>query len=113
MAARPSANDTAGAVSFAVVNGNGTLARGWDAVTVIKYGTGQYEVVFNHDVSDSGYVATIGLAADCCVPPSGEIGVAPRLSTVNSVFVQTRSSGGYPADRPFHLVVADPGPATS
>ncbi|WBB82004.1 hypothetical protein O7606_11935 [Micromonospora sp. WMMD882] len=108
MRAGPSANAVPGSVSFAVVNANGTLARGWDAVSVTKYGAGQYQVVFNHDVSRSGYVATIGIAVDCCIPPSGEIGVAPRLATPNGVFVQTRNSAGSPADRGFHLVVADP-----
>ncbi|SCL34104.1 hypothetical protein GA0074692_3745 [Micromonospora pallida] len=93
-------------VSFAVVQSNGVLARGQDVVSVTRYGTGQYEVIFNRVVSRGAYVATIGDPTDCCVPSGGEIAVAPRLSTPNGVFVQTRSSNGTAADRPFHLHVA-------
>ncbi|MEU4716760.1 hypothetical protein AB0F73_24345 [Micromonospora purpureochromogenes] len=40
----------------------------------------------------------------------GEVAVAPRYLTPNAVFVQTRTSGGSAADRPFHLVVANSAP---
>ncbi|MEV7328760.1 hypothetical protein [Micromonospora sp. NPDC093244] len=86
-----------------VVNSNGTRARGTG--TVIKYGVGQYEVQFGFTVSNSVYVATVGRADACCIPPAGEISVAPRLSTPNAVFVQTRNSAGTPTDLGFHLVV--------
>ncbi|MGC4855036.1 hypothetical protein ACLQ24_17010 [Micromonospora sp. DT4] len=89
--------------TIVVVNANGTKARGTG--TVIKYGTGQYEVQFAQTVTTGVYVATIGRADACCIPPSGEISVAPRLSTPNAVFVQTRNSAGTPADLGFHLVV--------
>lgn len=93
-------------VSYAVVRSNGTLARGLDVVSVTRYGTGQYEVIFNRVVSRGAYVATIGDAADCCIPVAGEVSVAPRLGTPNGVFVQTRNSNGTVLDRPFHLHVA-------
>ncbi|MBX7268536.1 hypothetical protein KIF24_22645 [Micromonospora sp. Llam7] len=86
-----------------VVNANGTKARG-DGV-VIKYGVGQYEVQFGSSVATGVYVATIGRADSCCVPPAGEVSVAPRLLTPNGVFIQTRNSAGVPADLPFHLLV--------
>ncbi|MGA4726492.1 hypothetical protein ACWEOS_17800 [Micromonospora taraxaci] len=89
--------------TIVVVNANGTKARGTG--TVIKYGTGQYEVVFGFTVTTGVYVATVGRADACCIPPAGEISVAPRLSTPNAVFVQTRNSAGTPADLGFHLVV--------
>jgi hypothetical protein len=92
-------------VSVAVVQSNGVLVRGLDVVSVTRYGTGQYEVLFSRVVSRGAYVATIGDAADCCIPAGGEISVAPRLSTPNGVFVQTRASNGTVADRPFHLHV--------
>lgn len=111
MKAGPSANAVPGAVSFAVVNANGTLVRGFDAVSVTKYGPGEYQVIFSRDVRRSGYVATVGRYDDCCIPPGGEVSVAPRLSTPNGVFVQTRSSSGALSDRGFHLIVADPGVA--
>ncbi|MEU7973216.1 hypothetical protein AB0B48_14375 [Micromonospora sp. NPDC049089] len=89
--------------SIVVVNSNGTKARG--VGTVIKYGVGQYEVQFGHNVLAGTFVATIGRADACCIPPAGEISVAPRLSTPNAVFVQTRTSAGSPTDLGFHLVV--------
>ncbi|MCF0091475.1 hypothetical protein [Micromonospora sp. MH99] len=89
--------------TIVVVNSNGTKARGTG--TVIKYGTGQYEVQFGQVVTSGVYVATVGRADACCIPPAGEISVAPRLSTPNAVFVQTRNSAGTPTDLGFHLVV--------
>ncbi|RAO18096.1 hypothetical protein MED15_03443 [Micromonospora noduli] len=89
--------------TIVVVNSNGTKARGTG--TVIKYGTGQYEVIFGRNVTAGVFVATIGRADACCIPPAGEISVAPRLSTPNAVFVQTRTSAGTPTDLGFHLVV--------
>ncbi|MFE0590483.1 hypothetical protein [Micromonospora echinospora] len=105
-ALKQDAGTLATTVSFAVVASNGTLARGQDAVSVIKYGPGQYEVIFNRVVSRGAYVATIGEASDCCIPSGGEVSVAPRLSTPNAVFVQTRNYNGTAYDRPFHLYVA-------
>ncbi|MEV4659564.1 hypothetical protein [Micromonospora sp. NPDC049301] len=89
--------------SIVVVNANGTKARG--VGTVIKYGVGQYEIQFGHIITSGVIVATIGRGDSCCIPSSGEISVAPRLSTPNGVFVQTRNSAGVAADLGFHLVV--------
>ncbi|MFC3504962.1 hypothetical protein ACFOOK_28910 [Micromonospora krabiensis] len=97
------ATTLAAATTLTVVNANGTKARGTG--TVIKYGVGQYEVQFGYVVTGGVYVATIGRPDSCCVPPSGEVAVAPRLQTSNGVFVQTRNSAGVAADLPFHLVV--------
>ncbi|MEV0329728.1 hypothetical protein AB0H63_25240 [Micromonospora echinospora] len=105
-ALKQDAGTLATTVSFAVVASNGTLARGQDAVSVIKYGAGQYEVIFNRVVSRGAYVATIGDSANCCIPLGGEVSVAPRLDTPNAVFVQTRNYNGTAYDRPFHLHVA-------
>ncbi|MGC4805283.1 hypothetical protein [Micromonospora sp. DT233] len=95
----------AGSTSFAVVNSDGTLARGHDVASATRYGPGEYQVVFHRSLARGAYVATIGGATDCCIPPAGEITVAPRLITPNAVFVQTYGSNGAPADRPFHLAV--------
>lgn len=86
-----------------VVNANGTKARGEGVV--IKYGVGQYEVQFGSNVTRGVYVATIGRHDACCIPPGGEVVVAPRLQTPNGVFIQTRNSAGVAADLPFHLLV--------
>ncbi|MET8083059.1 hypothetical protein [Micromonospora sp. NPDC005197] len=87
---------------YTVVNANGTKARG-DG-TVIKFGPGQYEVQLGVNVSTGAFLATISRSDSCCIPPAGEISVAPRLGTPNSVFIQTRNSSGTPADRGFTLL---------
>ncbi|MEU1399284.1 hypothetical protein ABZ403_24880 [Micromonospora zamorensis] len=87
---------------YTVVNANGTRARGTG--TVIKYGPGQYEVQFGYTVSAGAFLATISRSDACCIPPGGEVSVAPRLSTPNAVFVQTRNSAGTPADLGFTLL---------
>ncbi|TDB77286.1 hypothetical protein [Micromonospora sp. KC723] len=97
-----------GTVAWAVSSSGGSLLRGSpEAVSVTRYGPGQYQVLFNYDVSRKSYQATIGTTDQFNIPPAGEISVAPRLSTINGVFVQTRNSAGTPADRPFHLLVAN------
>ncbi|MGK5672110.1 hypothetical protein ACSNOB_04585 [Micromonospora sp. URMC 106] len=109
LAQGPSALATApGTVASAVVSSGGTLLRGSpEAISATRYGPGQYQVLFNYNVSLETFVATIGTTDPYNVPPGGEISVAPRLQTPNAVFVQTRNSSGTPADRPFHLVVAN------
>ncbi|MFF4879217.1 MULTISPECIES: hypothetical protein [unclassified Micromonospora] len=89
--------------SIVVVNANGTKVRG--VGTVIKYGPGQYEVQVGYTVTAGVFVATLGRGDACCVPAGGEISVAPRLSTPNAVFIQTRNSAGTPVDLGFHLVI--------
>ncbi|MEV4120397.1 hypothetical protein [Micromonospora sp. NPDC049645] len=91
---------------FTVVNSNGTKARGGG--TVIKWGVGQYEVVYGHTVSAGAFLATISRSDSCCIPPGGEVSVAPRLGTPNAVFVQTRNSAGTPSDLGFTLLTHTP-----
>jgi hypothetical protein len=90
---------------FAVVNANGTLARGFGAISSAKLGTGLYQVVFSHDVTGSAYVGTTGLTGNVGVAPSGEIAVVGRSGIPNGVFVETFASNGAAADRSFHIAV--------
>ncbi|WP_328650608.1 hypothetical protein OG598_20365 [Micromonospora sp. NBC_00330] len=91
---------------FTVVNSNGTKARGGG--TVVKYGVGEYEVIFGHTVSAGAFLATLSLSGSCCIPPGGEVSVAPRLLTPNAVWVQTRNSAGTPANLGFTLLTHTP-----
>nr|WTA69015.1 hypothetical protein OHB51_07595 [Micromonospora sp. NBC_00855] len=91
---------------FTVVNSNGTKARGGG--TVVKYGVGEYEVIFGHTVSAGAFLATLSLSGSCCIPPGGEVSVAPRILTPNAVFVQTRNSFGTPANLGFTLLTHTP-----
>jgi hypothetical protein len=88
-------------VSWAIVQANGTLVRGVNATSSAKLATGNYEVVFNRDVSQCAYQATI---SDSTLP--AEIGAQPRTGNANAVFVTTwGASPANPADKPFHLSV--------
>ncbi|MBF9127750.1 hypothetical protein I0C86_01870 [Plantactinospora sp. S1510] len=91
---------------FAVVNTNGTLARGFGAVSSVRLAVGQYQVVFIQDVTRSAFTATIGLPGSVGGSPPGEIAVVGRAGVPNGVFVQTWNSAGTPADRSFHLHVS-------
>ncbi|MCZ7439297.1 hypothetical protein O7598_23025 [Micromonospora sp. WMMC241] len=102
----------AGQVAWAVVSSTGTLLQhSGNVVSAFRFAPGyhvwpgQYQVLLDYDVSQKAYVATVGTNDSVNVPPGGEVSVAPRLETPNAVFVQTRTSGGSPSPRPFHLVV--------
>jgi hypothetical protein len=90
---------------FAVVNADGTLARGFQANSSQRLATGQYEVIFAHDLTGSAYVATIGSSQTSGTEPTGEITVVGRAGAANGVFITTTDSAGVFADRGFHLAV--------
>jgi hypothetical protein len=91
---------------WAVVNTDGTLARGRGATSADSLGVdGQYEVVFNRNVAGCAYAATLGDAA-ASTGAEGVVTVAPRDGNANAVFVQTFDVlTSTEADLPFHLVV--------
>ncbi len=99
---------TSASTGWAVVNLDGSLARGRDAVSSVQLGVdGQYEVVFNRDVSQCAYVASGGEADAVGADDAVVFTVAPRAGNPSAVFVQewdgvlardSYSSG-------FHLIV--------
>ena len=90
---------------WAVVAADGGLARKNAAVaSAAKLGTGEYEVVFDRDVTACAYNVTLG-TADTTEAPAGEAGASQRAGNAKAVAVVTRDSGGTKADRPFHLTV--------
>ncbi|MGY1607553.1 MULTISPECIES: hypothetical protein [unclassified Geodermatophilus] len=98
----------AAGVVFAVVDGNGTLARGSGAVSATKLADGAYEVIFNRNIRRGAFLCTIGLSADAGASPPGEVIVNLRVGTSNGVFVLTHDSTGKVEDRSFHLAVILP-----
>lgn len=91
------------ALLSAVVDSDGSLARGAGAVSSARLGTGQYEVIFNRDVRDCTYGATVGSAATGGLAPSAA-SPARRLGQDNGVFVRVSAgTTGNNIDRPFHL----------
>lgn len=106
---------------WAVIESDGSLARGRNVVRTVKLGTGQYAVVFTADVSKGVYVATLG-PSGIGTAPTGQIGVATRCCTDSqsyipfellgspnannhAVWVDTHDTNGNFSDRPFHLIV--------
>ena len=100
----PAAGVSDGDNRFASVTSAGVLARGRNVSSVARTSEGRYQVIFNRDVRNCGFLATIA-DAGAAAPPQGEIGASALSSNVNGVAVRTENSGGSPADRPFHLIV--------
>ncbi|MGE0136160.1 MAG: hypothetical protein AB7L91_19540 [Dehalococcoidia bacterium] len=90
---------------YAVVNSDGTLARGFRAQSSQRLATGQYEVRFNRNVRGCAYVASIGLSGAVGASSPGEVTVVGRFGDDRGVFVTTHNSGGAATDLGFHLAV--------
>ena len=97
---------------FAVVDSDGTLVRGSSSVVSASRtgsSSGNYQVIFNKDVTGCGFVATIGQIGSSGVALPGAISVAGlSANPVNGVFIQTTGFDGSSSDRPFHLSVVCP-----
>jgi hypothetical protein len=95
----------------AVVNVDGTLARGFPQnasgswIQSTHLATGNYQVQFKQDVSGCAFTASIGIAFAAVAPP-GFISVAARFQNAKAVYVLTTDMAGANSDRPFHLQVA-------
>jgi hypothetical protein len=85
---------------WAVVNPDGTLARGKGATSSRKPSTGEYEIRFVQDVRNCAYSATFD-------HNSGFVFIALRDASIGQreVGVTTTDRGGTVRDSPFHLVV--------
>jgi hypothetical protein len=105
----PQGNPGADATAlWAVINSDGTLARGENVESAQKLATGQYEVIFNVSVENCAYQATIGDAGGGTV--YGEVSAVRRnpgiVGHTRGVFVKTRTSDGVTdTDKPYHLAV--------
>ena len=74
---------------WAVVNLDGSLARGSGAVSSAQLGVdGQYQVVFNRNVATCAYAATGGEATATAPDDAIVLTVAPREGNTSAVFVQ-------------------------
>ena len=98
--------DVAAGDRFAVINANGSFARGKGVLSSANLAGGQYEVRFNRNVAGCAYIATVGSSATAGVEQTGEITTVRRAGTTNGVFLTTTDSAGTFANRGFHLMVA-------
>jgi hypothetical protein len=84
---------------WAVVNSNGSLARGSGVVSIVHSTTGDYRVQFNKNIASCAWLATIR---------GGSFGfVTTEIfgSTTDTVLVRTRDPNNVDADRSFHIAV--------
>lgn len=87
----------------AVINSSGSIARSQGTTSAGRLGEGAYEVIFNQDVTNCTYAAT--LQATNALVSLGDIGAGPRSGNANGVFVTTRNAADALDDRAFHLIV--------
>jgi hypothetical protein len=102
----PSSFLTLGASRFAVVNAGGQAVRGRDVSSAARTSAGRYQVIFNGDVRNCAYFATVGHESAAGPPQNSQISVSSLGSNVNGVSVRTENgNNGSEANRPFHLIV--------
>lgn len=96
---------TYGAARFSVVMASGQQVRGRSTTTVSRTAAGRYQVIFDTNVRNCGYYATIGGPTATAPPDNGQIAVSSLASNVNGVDVRTTGANGNNANKPFHVVV--------
>jgi hypothetical protein len=102
----PTAFLSSGGTRFAVVNAGGQAVRGRDVSSAARTSAGRYQVIFNGDVRNCAYFATVGDESASAPPQNTQISVGALSSNVNGVAVRTENgSNGAELDRPFHLIV--------
>lgn len=94
-----------GVSGYAVVDADGTLARGLNATSVIVEGIGIYDVIFISDVSACAYHGNSGLSQAGGTPLPGYMSVSTMGSNPNAVHVETFDPKANFANLGFHLRV--------
>jgi hypothetical protein len=94
-----------GVSRHAVISNVGGTVRGRGVSSSAQTGPGQYQVVFDRDVRNCVYAATLG-DESAAGPGNGQISVTSAAANVNGVRVVTRNSDGANENRSFHLVVS-------
>ena len=92
--ARSTALATAdGLTRHGVISNVGALVRGRGITSASKTGEGQYQAIFDADVRNCTYFATLG-DESASGPGTGQIAVTSAASNANGVRVVTRDSAG-------------------
>jgi hypothetical protein len=94
-----------GVTRQAVVSDVGAAVRVRGVSSTAQTGVGQYQVIFDRDVRQCTYVATLG-DESASGPGTGQIAVTSAANNVNGVRVVTRDSDGAVSNRSFHLIVS-------
>jgi len=88
---------------WAVVDQTGTLIRNKGVASALRLANGQYQVVFNQDVTGCNYQATVGGPGNAI--SIGWASVAQRVNVNAGVEVWTYNAANANTDRPFYLAV--------
>ena len=94
-----------GSAHHAVIGSGGAAVRARGLASAARTATGTYQAIFDRDVRQCAYVATLG-DESAASPGTGQVSVTSLPSNVNGVRVLTRNSEGQAANRSFHLVVS-------
>jgi hypothetical protein len=101
----PSSVIADGVTRHAVISNVGATVRSRGTTSSSQTGPGQYQVIFDRDVRNCVYTATLG-DESAAGPGNGQISVTSAAANVNGVRVVTRDSAGEFANRSFHLIVS-------
>jgi hypothetical protein len=105
LATVPGALVAHGSARYAVLAAGGQQFRGRGTTSAARTAEGRYQVIFDADVRNCGYYATIGGPTAAAPPDNGQITVSSLASNVNGVDIRTTGAAGNDANKPFHLVV--------
>jgi hypothetical protein len=100
----PVANLAEGMSRWAVVSAGGQLVRGRNVVSVARTSSGRYQVIFNRDVRNCAYIASLG-DPSAASPSTGQVSTGSLGSNVNGVAVRTTAPNGDQGNRSFHIIV--------
>jgi hypothetical protein len=92
-------------VRHAVISDVGGTVRGRGVASSARTGDGQYQVLFDRDVRNCVYAASLG-DESAAGAGNGQISVTSAAANVNGVRVVTRNSNGANENRSFHLIVS-------
>ena len=79
--------------------------RGRGVTSAARTAAGRYQVIFDADVRNCGYFATVGGPTASAPPVNRKVSVSSLASNVNGVAVRIEANNGTQVDGPFHLVV--------
>jgi hypothetical protein len=97
---------TYGGQRFAVVTGGGHLERGRGVLSAARTSEGRYQVIFDGDVRNCAYFATLGDHSAGNPPQNSQISVSSLSTNVNGVAIRTENgTNGNELSRDFHLIV--------
>ena len=102
----PSAFVAGGVTHFAAVNDEGQLVRRRGVLSSFKTSEdGDYQVVFDKEIANCAFQATVVNAAPTSNALRGQIGVGVAAGDARALQVQTTNATGAPAKRSFHLSI--------